>query len=111
MDGFDSANNVLVIASTNKLEMLDSALLRPGRFDLKIPMPLPNLQQRIQIMKLHLKNKKNELSDEFIQEIMEKVEGWSGADIENLTNEAIYRSLRRKRNSIEEEDILNVIAI
>jgi cell division protease FtsH len=58
MDGFDSSSQVLVIGSTNRLEMVDSALLRPGRFDLKIYTPLPNLKERIDIMKHHLKNKK-----------------------------------------------------
>ena len=81
MDGFDSHSNVLVIASTNRLEMLDTALLRPGRFDLKIKTPLPNLDDRIKIMKLHLRNKNNSLSEEFISKVMEKMEGWSGADI------------------------------
>ena len=54
MDGFDSSSNILVIGSTNRVEMVDPALLRAGRFDLKLKIPLPNCEDRISIMKLHL---------------------------------------------------------
>lgn len=81
MDGFSSQNNVLVIGSTNRLEMIDSSLLRAGRFDLKIKIPLPNSDDRFKILKYHLQSKKHTLSDDFLQNVTKKLDNWSGADL------------------------------
>ncbi len=81
MDGFSSQNNVLVIGSTNRLEMIDSSLLRAGRFDLKIKIPLPNSEDRFKILKYHLTSKKHSISDEFLQNVTKKLDNWSGADL------------------------------
>ena len=81
MDGFSSQNNVLVIGSTNRLEMIDSSLLRAGRFDLKIKIPLPNSNDRFKILKYHLTSKKHSIRDEFLQNVTKNLDNWSGADL------------------------------
>jgi cell division protease FtsH len=79
MDGFSSHEHVLVIASTNRLEMIDSALLRAGRFDLKIKVPLPNENDRLNILKHHLKGKKHNLTDAYLSKFTSNMINWSGA--------------------------------
>ena len=79
MDGFSSHDQVLVLASTNRLEMLDSSLLRAGRFDLKIKVPLPNEKEKFNILKHHLSGKKYKISEECLRNAMKKVDKWSGA--------------------------------
>ena len=86
MDGFSSHEHVLVIASTNRLEMLDGSLCRAGRFDLKIEVKLPNEKERVDILRYHLRGKNHKLSEECIRRAMGRLEGWSGADLENLAN-------------------------
>lgn len=70
MDGFSSHETVLVIGSTNRLEMIDSSLLRAGRFDLKIKIGMPTKKDRFEILKFHLSNKKHNLNDEFLEEMV-----------------------------------------
>ncbi len=81
MDGFNSSEMVLVIGSTNKLQLLDQALLRPGRFDLKLKVTLPNEKDRYEIFTHYLENKKHKLSEKYIKELTRKLGGWSGADL------------------------------
>ena len=81
MDGFNSSEMLLVIGSTNKLQLLDQALLRPGRFDLKLKVTLPNEKDRFEIFIHYLENKKHRLSEKYIKEMMRKLVGWSGADL------------------------------
>lgn len=87
MDGFEKDNSVIVIAATNRIDMLDEALLRPGRFDRKVPVTLPNLNERIQILKVHSRNKPMHKNVNF-KNISKEINGFSGADIANLLNEA-----------------------
>lgn len=94
MDGFSSKENVLVIGSTNRLEMIDPSLLRAGRFDLKIRIPLPNEHDRLLILQHHLVPKKCNFSEEFLRRVVRPLEEWSGAELENLANESAYAALR-----------------
>lgn len=86
MDGFGTNGKILVIAATNRLEMVDAALLRSGRFDLKIQISLPNPQEREGILRLHLSKLKTNLDARTISTIVKRTEHWSGADIEALCN-------------------------
>lgn len=86
MDGFASQDNVLVIGSTNRLEMIDQSLLRAGRFDLKIKVPLPSEEDRLRILQYHLSGKKCAIDEAFLRKAVRPLEGWSGADLENLAN-------------------------
>ncbi len=81
---------VIVIAATNKPQMIDSAFLRPGRFDKQFYIGLPDQKARIEIIKIHLKERRYELTDTQIEEIAEKLEGYSGADIEQIIEEAAF---------------------
>jgi vesicle-fusing ATPase len=81
MDGFNSSKMVLVIGSTNKLDLLDSALLRPGRFDLKIKVALPSEKDRYEIFDHYLQNKKHKLSEKYRKDLTAKLRNWSGADL------------------------------
>ena len=81
MDGFSSSDHILVIASTNRLEMIDSALLRAGRFDLKIKIPLPTEEERLSILKHHLRGKNHTLTDDFLRKKTRELRHWSGADL------------------------------
>ena len=99
MDGFDKKDGVVVLAATNRVDILDSALTRPGRFDRKIKVNLPDKYGRKKIMKIHFKNKKIDKDIDF-DEMGELTSGFSGADIENLANEAAILSIRHKENKI-----------
>ena len=105
MDGFDSTQGVIVIAATNRLDVLDSALLRPGRFDRRIFIDLPNLSEREQIIKLYLKNKKHNLDISYIAKI---TAGFSPAALETLINEAALNTIKRGSRVIELQDIESV---
>ena len=106
MDGFASHEQVLVIGSTNRLEMIDTSLLRAGRFDLKIMVPLPNRLDRFNILRYHLTSKRHCLSDMYLQRLVDGLDGWSGADLETLANEAVYTSLRSSSSEITENSFL-----
>ena len=82
--------------------MIDSALLRSGRFDLKIEIPLPNESERKGILDLHLSKKSSHVPEELLNQIAARSEGMCGADLENLTNEAAYKALRKDKSQISE---------
>jgi cell division protease FtsH len=104
MDGFDPRTNVIVLAATNRPDMLDPALIRPGRFDRTISIPLPDLKDREGIIKIHTKGKP--ISDDLkIEQIAKKTVGFSGADIENMLNEAAILAARNNKESIEQSDV------
>lgn len=105
MDGFEDSKGVIVIAATNKIEVLDEALLRSGRFDRRIYVDLPDLIEREEILKVYLKDKQYELN---LNEIARLCVGFSGAALALLVNEAALNALRRKSNFIQKEDILAV---
>lgn len=106
LDGFKSADNVLTICATNRLDILDPALLRAGRFDLKLAVGLPDKEGRIEILKLHSKNKC--LMDEVdIESIAKKTIGFSGAELENLLNESALIAANNNKEVIDNEDIEN----
>ncbi len=104
LDGFSSAEGVLTICATNRLDMLDSALTRPGRFDLKVAVNLPDKKARYQILKLHSADKI--FSEEVeLHELVKKTNGFSGAELENLLNEAALIAAGKDRQSITGEDV------
>ena len=104
MDGFKDNSGVIVIGATNRIDVLDDALLRPGRFDRKISVPLPNTDARRKMMDVHSKNKT--FSDDVnFDEIAIKTTGSSGADIQNMLNESAINAVRDGRISICENDI------
>ncbi|MBK7233508.1 MAG: ATP-dependent zinc metalloprotease FtsH [Saprospiraceae bacterium] len=103
MDGFSTDKGVILMAATNRPDILDTALLRPGRFDRQISIDPPDLKGRAQIFKVHLKKLK--LSDEVTPEILsEMTPGFAGADIANICNEAALVAARRNKQSIELDD-------
>lgn len=99
MDGFDTNTNVIVIAATNRPDVLDPALLRPGRFDRRVTMDLPDIEERVEILKIHAKNKPL-AKDIDLRVIAERTSGFSGADLANLLNEAAIFSARRGKKQI-----------
>jgi len=113
MDGFEENDRIIVVAATNFASNLDPALQRPGRFDRKIEIKLPTVQERSQILKIHLKNKTHSVTDEHINVVSSLTDGMSGADLENLVNLAALQAVRKARINREEnpqmegEDFLN----
>lgn len=104
MDGFDPRTNVIVIAATNRPDMLDPALVRPGRFDRRVTLYLPDFEGRKEILKIHSKNKP--LSPEVsIDKLAKSTVGFSGADIENMLNEAAIIAARENRKVITSKDL------
>lgn len=104
MDGFSSEETIIVLAATNRPEMLDKALLRPGRFDRQITIPTPDLKGRLEILKIHSKDKK--ISDQVnLESIAEDTAGFTGAELENILNEAAIVATKNKHEDIENEDI------
>ncbi len=99
MDGFESETSVIVIAATNRPDVLDPALLRPGRFDRRVVMDLPDIKEREEILKIHMKNKPMEEKID-IHQLAERTSGFSGADLANLVNEAAILSVRREKKQI-----------
>ena len=104
MDGFDSNKGVVILAATNRPEILDPALLRPGRFDRRIPVNLPDLQGRIEILKVHSKDVKME-GDINFNAIAKANSGASGAELANIINEAALRAVRQGRDAVTQEDL------
>lgn len=105
MDGFEENNSVIVIGATNNIEVMDEALLRSGRFDRRIYIDLPDLEERIQIFQIYLQNKKYNLD---LSEISKMCVGFSGAMIASVVNESALNALRRGSQSIELQDIIDV---
>ena len=105
MDGFVGSEKIVVLAATNNHRMIDEAILRPGRFDRKIMIKTPDVQERVQIFNLHLKNRQHKLGVDFIEEIAGRSEGMTGADVAGIINEACYISLRGDCTEILPEHI------
>jgi cell division protease FtsH len=103
MDGFDPAIGVVVLAATNRPETLDPALLRPGRFDRQVEIPLPNLRERAAILSIHAKTKKL-APDVDLDAVARGTPGFSGADLANLVNEATIVAVREGRNQVVADD-------
>lgn len=99
MDGFDNDTQIVVIAATNRADILDDALLRPGRFDRKIQVSLPDVHGREKILQVHSKNK-NLAPDVDLMNVARQTTGFSGADLENLMNECAIRSVKEGTNII-----------
>ena len=108
MDGFDTEETIIVLAATNRPEMLDKALLRPGRFDRQITIPAPDLLGRESILKLHSKNKKF-ASDVDLKSIAGDTAGFTGAELANVLNEAAIIATRNKHQEISNDDIENAV--
>ena len=104
MDGFDGTRGVVILAATNRPESLDKALLRPGRFDRRIPVELPDLQGRIAILKVHAKDVKMEPNVDF-DTIGRATSGASGAELANIINEAALRAVRMGRDAVSQTDL------
>ncbi|MGB9763292.1 MAG: ATP-dependent zinc metalloprotease FtsH [Minisyncoccia bacterium] len=108
MDGFERNTRVIVIAATNRPDILDPALLRPGRFDRRVVLDLPDINEREEILKIHSRDKK--LSPEVnLREVAERTPGFSGADLANLVNEAAILAARHNQKQITQQDLLNSI--
>ncbi len=104
MDGFDANKGVVILAATNRPESLDPALLRPGRFDRRIPVNLPDLQGRVAILKVHAKDVKMAEGVDW-EAIARATSGASGAELANIINEAALRAVRNHRDSVTQEDL------
>ncbi|MCC7197548.1 ATP-dependent zinc metalloprotease FtsH [Candidatus Peregrinibacteria bacterium] len=104
MDGFERETNVIVMAATNRPDVLDPALMRPGRFDRNVIIDMPDLSAREEILAVHARNK-TLAKDVDIKKVAQSTTGFSGADLENLMNEAAIRAAKLSQNSITEEDL------
>lgn len=104
MDGFDAAEGVVLLAATNRPEILDPALTRPGRFDRQVQVELPDLKGREDILKVHAKRIKKETNIDY-EEIAKRTAGTSGADLANIVNEGALRAVREGRNRLTQEDL------
>lgn len=108
MDGFQSNNGVICLAATNRADMLDKALLRPGRFDRQIYVDLPELSDRVEIFNVHLRNIKcNSKLD--VEQLARQTQGFSGADIANVCNEAALIAARYNKDSVDWNDFMKAI--
>jgi len=108
LDGFEPNEKVIVMAATNRPDVLDPALLRPGRFDRRIQLDLPDINDREEILKIHARNKPLE-DDIDLRMVAERTPGFSGADIRSLMNEAAIVAARDDRKTITEEDLIQSI--
>jgi len=108
MDGFDTTTNVIVMAATNRPDVLDPALLRPGRFDRRVMMDLPDIEERVAILGIHSKEKPLD-SGVDIRKIAIRTSGFSGADLANLLNEAAILAVRRGKKSISMNELTESI--
>lgn len=108
MDGFDPNIGVIVVAATNRPDVLDPALLRPGRFDRRVVLDLPDINEREEILKIHAENKPFE-KEVNLRRVAERTPGFSGADLMNLLNEAAIRAARFDRKLINQEDVFDSI--
>lgn len=108
MDGFGSNNGVIILAATNRADMLDKALLRPGRFDRQIYVDLPELTDRIEIFNVHLRNLKVD-SHLDVEQLARQTQGFSGAEIANVCNEAALIAARNNKSTVETADFMAAI--
>ena len=108
MDGFEPNDKTVVISATNRPDVLDSALLRPGRFDRKVVLDLPDIKDREEILKIHCQGKP--LAPNInLREVAERTPGFSGADLANVVNEAAIFAARKNKNQVEQDDLLESI--
>lgn len=110
MDGFDGSKGVVILAATNRPESLDKALLRPGRFDRRVPVELPDLKGREAILKVHAKNVKTCDNIDF-NALARATSGASGAELANIVNEAALRAVKMKRTCVAQEDLEESIEV
>jgi len=110
MDGFDGTKGVVILAATNQPDALDPALLRPGRFDRRIPVELPDLKGRVEILKVHAKKIKT-ADDINYEAIAHAAAGTSGAELANIVNEAALRAVREGRKAATQEDLMESIEV
>lgn len=110
MDGFDGSKGVVILAATNRPESLDPALLRPGRFDRRIPVELPDLEGRIDILKVHAKKIKIASNVDYAA-VARTAAGASGAELANIINEAALRAVRLGRSCATQEDLMESVEI
>ena len=108
MDGFERENKVIVLAATNRPDILDSALLRPGRFDRRVMLDLPDLADREAILKIHSRNKPLE-KEVNLHKVAARTPGFSGADLENILNEGAILAARHNRRTISQLDLFDAI--
>jgi cell division protease FtsH len=108
MDGFEKDTNVIVMAATNRPDVLDSALMRPGRFDRRVVIDMPNLIEREAILEVHARGKQLDKSVNF-KKIAQQTPGFSGADLENLVNEAAIFTAKKNRSKVQQSDLENAI--
>jgi cell division protease FtsH len=108
MDGFDQKTNVIVVAATNRPDVLDVALLRPGRFDRRIFIDKPDLEARKEILDVHARGKQMGRGID-LQSIAKQTVGFTGADLENVMNEAAIFAARRERKSINQQDVVDAV--
>ena len=108
MDGFDTSTNVIIIAATNRPDILDPALLRPGRFDRRVMLDLPDINGRVAILKVHSTGKP--LADDVnLEAVARQTPGFSGADLANLVNEAAILAARRERKTVGSDELLESV--
>lgn len=110
MDGFDSSKGLVILAATNRPEVLDKALLRPGRFDRRIIVEKPDLKGREDILKVHIKHVKTEPNIN-LHEMALATSGTAGADLANMVNEAALRAVRCGRKTVTQEDLMEAIEV
>lgn len=110
MDGFEENNGVILLAATNRPESLDPALLRPGRFDRRVPVELPDLKGREDILKVHAKKVRMDKHMDY-QKIARMASGASGAELANIVNEAALRAVRDNRHHVTQEDLEESIEV
>ena len=108
MDGFDSRTGVIILAATNRPEILDPALLRPGRFDRQVLIDKPDLEGRLAILKIHTRNIKLG-EDVDLRKIAQSAAGLAGADLANIANEAALLAVRQKRKTVLQADLEEAI--
>jgi len=106
MDGFVQSDKIVVLAATNKHTILDDAILRPGRFDRKIQVSLPEYETRLQILKFNLANRQNEISEDCLKMMAENTDNCNGAEIASIINEASFLCVRDDRECITESDVI-----
>ena len=110
MDGFEGNNGVIILAATNRPESLDPALTRPGRFDRRVPVELPDLKGREDILKVHAKKVKTDRHIDYLK-VARMASGASGAELANIINEAALRAVRDHREAVSQEDLEESIEV
>ncbi len=108
MDGFATNSGIIILAATNRADILDKALLRAGRFDRQIYVDMPDIKERVQIFKVHLKNVKYNPNID-IEFLARQTPGFSGADIANICNEAALIAARKGKNTVDKDDFLDAV--